>query len=113
MFSVKKQIGTLSKSRLRLICIGGNPNTAVMCDQMRNIFSGWDIENSTISQMGSAGFVHVDGSYITGPDSGDKLLVTIFSIFEGAGAKIPLVPNAFMGRPFNCPAVVIVISQPN
>ena len=113
MFSIKKQIGTIAKGNLRLLCIGGKPNTEIMCDQIRNIFMGWGIQDITSGIMGSAGSVHVDGSYITGPDSGDKLLIKIFSIFDSAGAKIPLVPNAPMGRGGNAPAVVIVINQPD
>jgi hypothetical protein len=111
-FALKRELEKLSGNRVRIVRVGSNPESAVLLEQLRDVFSTWTVELEIVGTVGVVGMNFPNTSYITGPDMASPVLRDAYSDFDRLGVGLRLVPDAFSGTPAMrgpIPPVVIIV----
>jgi hypothetical protein len=112
-FVLKQKLTAYAGSTVRLVRVGGDPQTGIVFEQLVDIFTdaNWKTETAEIRTVSVIGVNFPNSSYLTGPNIAAPVIRRVFSIFADAGIDLPLTPDAFSGPTSNAvvPDIVIVI----
>jgi len=110
---LKQKLGAFAGSGVRLILVGGDPQTGIVFEQLEEIFkdAGWSVQTARIGIVSVVGANFPSVSYLTSANVASPTVRSVFSVFAGLGIDLPLTPDAFMGPGSMgaAPDVVIVV----